>query len=58
MATLLAQCVPEQPWTPADAASWWQQHQGTVVADPRATVTQDVALGATLGYSEIKRPAN
>jgi hypothetical protein len=58
MASLLTQCVPEQPWTAADAASWWQQHQGTVVADPRETVTQDVTLGATLGYSEVKRPAN
>jgi hypothetical protein len=68
MGTLLSQCVPEQSWTAADAAEWWQQHQGTqhqgqqhpgtVAGDPRATVTQDVALGATLGYSDVKRPAS
>lgn len=58
MVTLLAQCVPEQAWSAADATGWWQQHQGTVAGDPGATVTQEIAIGATLGYSDVKRPTN
>jgi hypothetical protein len=62
MVTLLGQCVPEQTWTNADATAWWLQQQGTVAADPGATdpgatVTQDFKLGATVGYSEVKRSA-
>jgi hypothetical protein len=57
MVALLTQCVPEQTWSTADANEWWRQHQGTVGSDPGATVTQDLSLGATLGYSAAKRPA-
>ncbi len=55
MARGLELCVPEQPWTSADAELWWQQYQPTVAADPQTTATQDLAPGLTVGYTEARR---
>jgi len=56
MALALEACVPEQPWTRADAEQWWQQYQPTVVAEGPADVTRDGSPGITIGYSEARRP--
>ncbi len=55
MAQALAACVPEQPWTNADAERWWLGQEATVESDPRAAVTQDLQPGATIGFSEVRR---
>jgi len=55
MALALAGCVPEQPWSAADAENWWRGQGQTVTMDPRSTVTQDLQPGATIGFSEVRR---
>ncbi|REK17752.1 MAG: serine/threonine protein kinase [Planctomycetota bacterium] len=53
MARELAECVPEQPWTTADAALWWQQHQVTLAADASLAATQDLMPHATAEFSDV-----
>ena len=55
MAQALAACVPEQPWTAADAEQWWRGQDQTVAGDPSSTVTQDLQPGATIGFSAARR---
>ena len=55
MALALARCVPEQPWTEADAESWWQQYQPTMAATgSQPGITEDVRLASTMGFSDVK----
>jgi serine/threonine protein kinase len=55
MALALARCVSVQPWTEADAESWWQQYQPTMAATgTQPGVTEDVRLASTMGYSDVK----
>ena len=56
MAERLAGCVAAQPWSVADAESWWQQYQPTVGGGRPSELTEDVRLAKTMGYSEVKRP--
>jgi eukaryotic-like serine/threonine-protein kinase len=55
MAERLAGCSAAQPWSAADAESWWRQYQPTVAAGPPSEVTEDVRLASTMGYSEAER---
>jgi hypothetical protein len=50
----LSACSPARPWTKSDAALWWTHNQVTIVAEPSATVTEEIEPGATLGYSEVR----
>lgn len=52
MAKGLAACTPAQPWSTADAESWWQQHRPAATVRPLSEVTEDVRLASTLGGSE------
>jgi serine/threonine protein kinase len=54
MALELAGCVPAQPWTQADAESWWLQYQPTLAGAPPTDVTEDVRLASTLGFTDVK----
>ncbi len=46
IAEALAQFVPAQPWTAADADRWWNEYDNQSLA---ATTTQPLAVGGTLG---------
>jgi hypothetical protein len=54
MAVQLGRCAAVQPWSAADAESWWQQYQPTVAGSLPGEVTSDVRLASTLGVSDVK----
>jgi eukaryotic-like serine/threonine-protein kinase len=55
LADALAQCVPLEPWTAADAVRWWTQYQPVPKTDGEAAATLAIDLSATIGYSQVGR---
>ncbi len=56
LADALAGCTPQHPWTAADSARWWSQHgPASSVGSTSDAPTEEIQMGATVGYSTVQR---
>ncbi|MEX2113139.1 MAG: serine/threonine protein kinase, partial [Pirellulales bacterium] len=57
LAAVLSNCVPREPWTAADAERWWRDNLPGADSAASVAATEEIQLGATVGFTTVPRKA-